>query len=48
MVAEGDYQFLVAASATDIKASLKATVKAQQTKAHNVLNPQTKMNLLKR
>ena len=48
VVAEGDYQFLVAASATDIKASLKATVKAQQTKAHNVLNPQTKMNLLKR
>ena len=48
VVAEGEYQFLVAASATDIKASLKATVKAQQTKAHNVLNPQTKMNLLKR
>ena len=48
VVAEGEYQFLVAASAADIKATLTAPVKAQQTKAHNVLNPQTKMNLLKR
>ena len=48
VVAEGEYQFLVAASAQDIKATLKATVKGQQTKANNVLKPQTQMNLLRR
>jgi len=48
VVAEGEYQFLVAASAQDIKATLTATVKGQQTKAHDVLRPQTNMNLLKR
>jgi beta-glucosidase len=48
VVAEGEYQFMVAASAQDIKATLKAPVKAQQTKANDVLKPQTKMNLLKR
>ena len=48
VVAEGEYQFLVAASAQDIKATLPAKVKAQQTKANDVLKPQTKMNLLKR
>jgi beta-glucosidase len=48
VVAEGEYQFLVGASSQDIKATLTAPVKAQQVKAHNVLNPQTKMNLLKR
>ena len=48
VVAEGEYQFLVAASAADIKATLTAPVKNQQVKAHDVLKPQTKMNLLKR
>ena len=48
VVAEGEYQFLVAASAADIKATLTASVKAQQTKVHDVLKPQTKINLLKR
>jgi beta-glucosidase len=38
VVAEGEYQFLVAASAQDIKATLTAPVKNQQTKAHDVLN----------
>ena len=48
IVAEGEYQFLVAASAADVKATLTAPVKNQQVKAHDVLKPQTKMNLLKR
>ena len=48
VVAQGEYQFLVAASVQDIKATLTASVKAQQTKVHDVLKPQTKMNLLKR
>ena len=48
VVAEGEYQFLVAASAQDIKATLTANVKAQQTKAHDVLKPQVHLNLLKR
>ena len=48
VVAEGEYQFLVGASSQDIKATLPANIKAQQTKVNNVLKPQTKMNLLKR
>ena len=48
VVAEGEYQFIVAASAADVKATLTAPVKNQQVKAHDVLKPQTKMNLLKR
>ena len=48
VVAEGEYQFLVAASSQDIKATLTANAKAQQTKAHDVLKPQVQMNLLKR
>ncbi|MBR0259388.1 MAG: glycoside hydrolase family 3 protein [Prevotella sp.] len=48
VVTEGEYQFLVAASAADVKATLTAPVKNQQVKAHDVLKPQTKMNLLKR
>ena len=48
VVTEGEYQFLVAASAQDIKATLSAPVKAQQTKANNVLKPQSPLNLLKR
>ena len=48
VVAEGEYQFLVAASAADVKATLTAPVKNQQVKAHDVLKPQTKINLLKR
>ena len=46
--AEGEYQFLVAASAADIKATLKANVKAQQTKVNNALAPQAPLTLLKR
>ncbi|MBO4849543.1 MAG: glycoside hydrolase family 3 C-terminal domain-containing protein [Prevotella sp.] len=48
VVAEGEYQFLVAASVQDIKATLTASVKNQQTKAHDVLKPTVKLNLLKR
>ena len=48
VVAEGEYQFLVAASAQDIKATLSAPVKNQQTKVNDVLKPQVQMNLLKR
>ena len=48
VVTEGEYQFLVAASAQDIKATLAAKVKGQQTKAHDVLKPEVKMNLLRR
>lgn len=48
VVAEGEYQFLVAASVQDIKATLKASVKNLQTKVHDVLKPEVKLNLLKR
>ena len=48
VVAEGEYQFLVGASAQDIKATLKAKAKTQQTKVNNVMKPQVQMNLLKR
>ena len=48
VVAEGEYQFLVAASAQDIKATLTSPVKAQQTKTHDALKPQSPLNLLKR
>ena len=48
VVADGEYQFLVAASVQDIKATLTAPVKNQQTKVHDVLKPTEKMNLLKR
>ena len=48
VVAEGEYQFLVAASAHDIKATLTATAKASEVKAHDALKPQVQMNLLRR
>lgn len=48
VVAKGEYDFIVAASAKDIKATLKATAQAIQTKANNVLKPNVKLNLLKR
>ena len=48
VVAEGEYQFLVAASAQDIKATLAANAKAQQTKVNDAMKPQVQMNLLKR
>ena len=48
VVAEGEYQFLVGASAQDIKATLSANAKAQSSSAHNVMKPQVQMNLLKR
>jgi len=48
VVTEGEYQLLVAASVQDMKATLSVPVKARQTKAHDVLKPQTKLNLLRR
>ena len=48
VVAKGEYDFIVAASAKNIKATLKATAQAIQTKANNVLKPNVKLNLLKR
>ncbi len=48
VVAEGEYQFLVAASAQDIKATLTANAKASEVKAHDVMKPEVQMNLLKR
>jgi beta-glucosidase len=48
VVSGGEYQFLVGASSQDIKATLKADAKGQETKVHNVLKPQVQMNLLKR
>ena len=48
VVAKGDYEFIVAASAHDVKATLKANVNGQQTKANNVMKPVVNMNLLKR
>ena len=48
VVAEGEYQFLVAASAQDIKATLTAPVKNMQMKVNDVMKPQVQMNLLKR
>ena len=48
VVAEGEYQFLIAASSQDIKSTLAAKVKTQQTKAHDVMKPSVKLNLLKR
>ena len=48
VVAEGEYQFLIGASSQDIKATLKANAKAQQTKVNNVMKPEKPMNLLKR
>jgi len=48
VVAKGEYEFIVAASAQDIKATLKTTVQGQQTKANDVLKPQVKINVLKR
>jgi beta-glucosidase len=48
VVAEGEYQMLVAASAADIRATLTTHVKGSTTQAHNVLKPQGQMNLLRR
>ena len=48
VVSGGEYQFLVGASSQDIKVTLKADVKGQETKVHSVLKPQVQMNLLKR
>ena len=48
VVAEGEYQFFVGASSQDIKATLTATAKAQQTKVNDVMKPQVKLNLLHR
>jgi len=48
VVAEGEYQFLVAASAQDIMATLPANVKNMQTKCNDVMKPQAPINTLKR
>ena len=44
----GKYQLLVGASSRDIKATLSADVKAQETKVNNVLAPKGELKLLKR
>ena len=48
VVAEGEYQFLIGASSQDIKATLKANAKPQQTKVNNVMKPEKPITLLKR
>ena len=48
VVAEGEYQFLVGASSQDIKATLTAKVKAWSEQTHNVMQPNVKLNLLRR
>ena len=48
VVAEGEYQFLVGASAQDIKSTLPAAVKASSEKVNDVMKPEVQMNLLKR
>ena len=48
VVSSGEYQFLVGASSQDIRATLKADVKGQETKVHNVLKPLQQIHLLKR
>ena len=48
VVAEGEYQLLVGASSQDIKATLTANAKAQETKANDVMKPEVKLNLLRR
>ena len=48
VVAEGEYQFLVGASSQDIKATLTAKAKAWAEQAHNVMQPNVKLNLLRR
>ena len=47
-VDEGDYQFLVAASSRDIKATLTAKVNGSTEKVNDVLKPNVKLNLLRR
>ena len=44
----GEYQFLVAASSQDIRATLTASVKAQTMQVHNVMKPQHPLHLLQR
>ena len=48
VVAGGEYQFLIGASSQDIKATLTANAKAQQTKVNNVMKPEVQMSLLRR
>ena len=48
IVAEGEYQFLIGASSQDIKATLTAPAKSFVTKAHDVMKPEVKLNLLRR
>ena len=39
VVTEGEYLFLIGASSQDIKATLTATAKASEVKAHDVMRP---------
>ena len=48
IVAQGSYQFLLASSSQDIRQSLTASVKELKTKAHDVMKPNVKLNLLHR
>ena len=44
----GNYNFLICSSSADVEASQSVKVKAWKQKVHNVLKPQTKLNLLHR
>lgn len=44
----GRYDFLICSSASDVEAKVSANVKAWTQKVHNVLQPNVKLNLLKR
>lgn len=48
IVAQGTYQFLLASSSQDIRQTLTASVKELKTKAHDVMKPNVKLNLLHR
>ena len=48
IVDQGTYQFLLASSSQDIRQTLTASVKELKTKAHDVMKPNVKLNLLHR
>ena len=48
VVAKGTYEFLLASSSKDIRQTLTAPVSEQKTKVHDVMKPNTELNLLHR
>ena len=48
VVAKGTYEFLLASSSKDIRQTLTAPVNEQKTKVHDVMKPNTELNLLHR